>query len=165
MNLIVAVDRNWAIGYKNNLLVRIPADQRYFRNKTINKAVIMGRRTLESMPAGKPLTDRLNVVITSKPDYKVYGAKVVHSVEEALEAVKDYNSEDVYVIGGGSIYSQMLPLCDVAYVTKIDYAYSADTYFPNLDKMEDWVLTEESDEQYYHDLIYTFCKYEKKSKH
>jgi len=117
---------------------------------------------LESFPQGKPLEDRLNVVITSKSDYKVNGAVVVNSIEEALNAVIDYKSEDVYVIGGESIYRQMLPLCDVAYVTKIDYAYIADTYFPNLDKMDDWVLTEESDEQTYHDLIYTFCRYERK---
>ncbi|HPU62921.1 MAG TPA: dihydrofolate reductase [Mobilitalea sp.] len=162
MNLIVAVDKNWAIGYNNKLLVRIPADQRFFRSKTINKAIIMGRKTLESFPQGKPLEDRLNVVITSKSDYKVNGAVVVNSIEEALNAVIDYKSEDVYVIGGESIYRQMLPLCDVAYVTKIDYAYIADTYFPNLDKMDDWVLTEESDEQTYHDLIYTFCRYERK---
>jgi len=162
MNLIVAVDKNWAIGYNNKLLVRIPADQRFFRSKTLHKAVIMGRKTLESFPGGKPLEDRLNVVITTKPDFKADDAVVVNSIEEALRAVKDYKTEDVYVIGGESIYKQMLPLCDVAYVTKIDYAYNADTYFPNLDEADDWILTEESDEQTYHDLIYTFCKYERK---
>ena len=161
MNIIVAVDKNWAIGYRNKLLVQIPGDQRYFRKMTLHKAVIMGRRTLESLPGGKPLKDRLNVVITSKNDYKADGAVVVHSIEEALAAVKEYKSEDVFVIGGESIYRQMLPLCDVAYVTKIDYAYNADTYFPNLDKMDDWVMTEESDEQTYLDLIYTFSKYQR----
>jgi dihydrofolate reductase len=162
MNLIVAVDNNWAIGYKNNLLVRIPADQRFFRTETINKAVIMGRKTLESFTGGKPLKERLNVVITSDPNYKVADALVVGSIEEALEAVKDYKSEDVYVIGGGSIYRQMLELCDTAHVTKIDYSYMADTYFPNLDDMKDWVVTGESDEQTCHDLIYVFYKYERK---
>lgn len=162
MNLIVAVDKNWAIGYKNKLLVRIPADQRFFRIETTHKAVIMGRKTLESFPGGQPLKDRLNVVITSQPDYKVNGAVVVRSVEEALEAVKDYKTEDVYVIGGESIYRQMLPLCDLAHVTKIDYAYQADAYFPNLDEMDDWVLTGISDEQTYMDLVYTFCRYERR---
>ncbi|HHT56471.1 dihydrofolate reductase [Herbinix luporum] len=162
MNLIVAVDKNWAIGYKNKLLVRIPADQRFFRNETINKAVIMGRKTLESFPGGLPLKDRLNVVLTSDPNYKVKDAVVVNSIEKALEAVKEYNTEDVYVIGGESIYRQMLPLCDVAHVTKIDYAYQADAYFPNLDEMEDWVITGESDEQTYYDIAYTFYKYERK---
>lgn len=162
MNIIVAVDKNWAIGYKNRLLVRIPADQRFFRKETLNKAVIMGRKTLESLPEGKPLKDRFNVVITSKPDLKIDGALVVHSIEEALLAVKDYKSEDVYVIGGESIYRQMLPLCDVAYVTKIDYSYCADAYFPNLDRMDEWTLAEESDEQTYLDLIYYFCRYVRK---
>ncbi len=162
MNLIVAVDNKWAIGYQNKLLVRIPADQRFFRDETIHKAVIMGRKTLESFPGGQPLKDRLNVVITSDPDYRVADAVVVHSVEEALEAVQNYRKEDVYVIGGESIYRQMLPFCKVAHVTKIDYEYAADTYFPNLDQMEDWVLAEESDEQTYYDLAYTFCRYERK---
>lgn len=162
MNLIAAVDNNWGIGYDNKLLVRIPADQRFFRDETINKAVIMGRKTLESFPNGVPLKQRLNVVITSDKNYKAYDTVVVHSIEEAMEAVSDYRSEDVYVIGGASIYEQMLSYCDVAHITKIDYVYRADTYFPNLDKNEEWVLTEESEEQTYYDLIYTFCKYEKK---
>ena len=161
MNLIVAVDKNWGIGYQNKLLVRIPADQRFFRQETINKAVIMGRKTLESFPNGIPLKDRLNVVITSDPDYRVDGAVVVNSIDKAIEAVKDYDTKDVYVIGGESIYRQMLDLCDTAHITKIDYAYQADTYFPNLDEMEEWVLTGDSDEQTYHDLIYTFNKYER----
>ena len=162
MNIIVAVDNKWAIGYQNKLLVRIPADQRFFRDETIHKAVIMGRKTLESFPGAQPLKQRLNVVITSDPEYRVADAVVVHSVEEALEAVKDYPKEEVYVIGGESIYRQMLPYCEVAHVTKIDYEYAADTYFPNLDQMEDWVLAEESDEQTYYDLTYVFCRYERK---
>lgn len=162
MNAIVAVDNNWAIGYQNRLLVRIPADQRFFRDETIHKAVIMGRKTLESFPGGQPLKDRLNVVVTSDVNYRVPDAVVVHSIEEALEAVKDYPREDIYVIGGESIYRQLLPHCEVAHVTKIDYSYEADTYFPNLDRMEEWVLTGESDEQTYYDLTYTFCRYERK---
>lgn len=162
MNIIVAVDKNWAIGFQNDLLVRIPADQRFFRLETTNKAVIMGRKTLESFPNGQPLKNRLNVVITSDENYKVKDAVVVHSIDEAMEAVKDYKSEDVYVIGGESIYKQMLPLCDIAHVTKIDYAYQADAYFPNLDENSDWIQTGESEEQTYYDLIYNFVKYEKK---
>ena len=162
MNLIAAVDSNWAIGYKNKLLVQIPEDQRYFRTETINKAVIMGRKTLESFPNGRPLKDRLNVVITSNPDYKVSGAVVVNTIDEAIEAVKDYKKEDIYVIGGEAIYEQMLDLCDTAYITKIEYKYTADTYFPNLDEKTEWQLIETSDEKTYHDLVYTFCKYRKK---
>ena len=126
------------------------------------KAIIMGRKTLESFPNGQPLKNRTNIVITRKKDYKCKDVIVVHSVEEALEAVKDVKSEDIYVIGGGEIYKQMLPYCDLAHVTKIDYAYQADTYFPNLDELEDWEMTGVSEEQTYYDLVYEFCRYERK---
>ncbi len=161
MNLIVAVDSNWAIGYQNKLLVSIPADMRFFRDETMGKAVIMGRKTLETFQGGQPLKNRTNIVITRDPDYKVKDAIVVSGVEAALEAVKGFKSQDVYVIGGESIYRQMLPFCDVAHVTKIDFAYQADTYFPNLDQMEDWRLAQETEEQTYYDLTYTFCRYQR----
>ena len=163
MNIIVAVDRNWGIGYQNKLLVSIPADMRFFRSETTGKVIIMGRKTLESFPQGKPLKDRKNIVITKK-DCKIEGATVVHSLDEAIETVKEYNTEDVYVIGGQSIYEQMLPYCDVAYVTLIDYAYHADTYFPSLDENDDWMIQTESEEQTYYDLEYSFVKYIRKKK-
>lgn len=163
MNLIVAVDKNWGIGNQNELLVRIPADQRFFRETTTGKYVIMGRKTLESFPGGQPLKNRTNIVITKDINYQVKDAIVVHSINEALEQVKDVPTEDVYVIGGASIYEQMLDLCDVAHVTKIDYAYQADTFFPNLDEKKEWSVTGESEEQTYYDLEYVFLCYEKKS--
>ena len=161
MNLIVAVDNNWAIGYKNELLVRIPADQRFFRETTTGKVVIMGRKTLESFPQKQPLKNRTNIVITKDMNYTVKDAIVVHSVEEALEQVKDIPSDQVYVIGGASIYEQMLPYCNVAHVTKIDYAYQADTYFPDLDKNPEWKMVADSEEQTYYDLVYYFNRYER----
>lgn len=161
MNLIAAVDRNWAIGYKNELLVRIPEDQKWFRETTTGKAVIMGRKTLESFPNKSPLKNRLNVVITSDMNYSVPGAVVVHSIDEAVEAVGDYADDDVYVIGGESIYRQMLPLCSTAHITKVDYAYQADAHFPDLDKEDGWKITETSDERTYFDIIYEFVKYER----
>ena len=162
MNLIVAVDSNWGIGKDNKLLVSIPADMKFFRTTTSGKAVIMGRKTLESFPNGLPLKNRVNIVITGNKDYKVKDAIVVHSIEEALKEAGKYPSEDVYVIGGDSIYRQMLPYCSTAHVTKIDFAYQADTFFPNLDEMEEWEVTEESEEQTYFDLEYTFMTYERK---
>ena len=162
MNLIVAVDKNWAIGYQKKLLVSIPADMRFFRDETTNKVVVMGKNTLESFPGGQPLKNRVNIVITHQKDYRVMGALIVNSIEEALEELKKYKTEDVYIIGGESIYRQMLPYCDIAHITKIDYAYQADTYFPNLDEMQDWKLAEETEEQTYYDLTYTFCRYERK---
>lgn len=161
MNLIVAVDINWAIGKDNKLLVSIPADMKFFRETTKGNIVVMGRKTLESFPQGQPLKQRVNIVITNNKDYKVKGAVVVHSVEEAVEECKKYEGE-VFVIGGESIYRAMLPYCDTAYVTRIDHAYEADTYFPNLDEDPEWEMTGDSEEQTYFDLEYFFAKYERK---
>lgn len=162
MNLIAAVDKNWGIGLKNELLVRIPEDQKWFRETTTGKAVIMGRKTLESFPGKKPLRNRLNIVITGDRDYTAEGAVVVHSIDEAVAAAAGYDDDDVYVIGGESIYRQMLPLCSTAHITKIDYAYEADAHFPNLDEREEWRITQTSDERTYFDLIYEYIKYERK---
>lgn len=162
MNLIVAVDKNWAIGKENKLLVSIPADMKFFRETTGGKVVVMGRKTLESFPGGKPLKNRNNIVLTTDTSYCVKDALAVHSVEELLEELKKYDREDIYVIGGESIYRQLLPYCRLAHVTKIDHAYEADTYFPNLDDMDDWEVTGESEEQTYFDLEYTFVRYERK---
>ena len=164
MNIIVAVDKNWAIGFENKLLNSIPEDMKFFRETTTGKVVVMGRKTLESFPNKRPLKNRTNIVITRQKDYQVDGAVVLHSVEEALDYLKQFKSEDIYVIGGASIYEQMLPYCDVAHVTKIDRAYEADAYFPNLDEMEEWQITADSDEQVYFDITYHFLKYEKTGK-
>lgn len=160
MNLIVAVDKNWAIGSQNKLLVSIPADMKFFRETTKNKVVVMGRKTLESFPNGQPLKERINIVLTRDKNYKVNDAIIVHTVEELLKEIKKYNSDDVYVIGGESIYRMLLPYCKMAYVTKIDHAYQADTYFPNLDELSQWKLTGITEEQTYFDLEYVFVRYE-----
>ena len=161
MNIIVAVDKNWAIGKDNKLLVSIPADMKMFRQETTGKVVVMGRKTLESFPNGLPLKNRTNIVLTGNKDYNVKDAIIVHTVEELLEEIKKYPSEEVYCIGGDSVYKQLLPYCDTAHVTKIDFAYEADSYFPNLDEMAEWKVTAESDEQTYFDLEYSFMKYER----
>ena len=161
MNMIVAVDENWAIGNKGELLVRIPNDQKMFRNETINKVVVLGRKTMDTFPQKQPLPKRTNIILTRNPEYTVQDAIVVHSVEELLEELKNYNSEDVYIIGGDSVYQQMLPYCDVAHVTYIEQSYAADSYFPNLDKDPEWALVAESDEQTYFDITYYFRKYER----
>ncbi len=161
MNLIVAVDKNWAIGLGNKLLVSIPADMKFFRQTTTGKVVVMGRKTLESFPGGQPLKNRTNIVITRDPNYKVKDGIVVSNIEEALEELKNYREEDIFVIGGESIYRQMLPYCKTAFVTKIDHSYDADTFFPNLDETEDWRLTGISEEQTYFDLEYVFARYER----
>ena len=162
MNLIAAVDENWAIGKNNQLLVRIPADQKFFREMTTGRVVVMGRKTLESFPNGQPLKNRTNIVLTHNKDYAVKDAVVVHSMDELHEELKKYDSDDVFVIGGEKIYEQLLDECDVAHITKIDFAYDADAYFPNLDQNPDWEITGDSEEQTYFDLEYYFFRYEKK---
>ncbi len=161
MNLIVAVDNNWAIGNKRRLLVSIPNDMKHFREETTGKVVVFGRRTLETFPQAQPLKNRTNIILSANPNFKVKDAIVVRSVEELLEELKNYDDEDVYVIGGDSVYRQLLPYCNVAHVTKIDHEYEADTYFPNLDQDPAWTITAESDEQTYFDLPYQFLKYER----
>ena len=162
MNAIAAVDANWAIGNKNRLLTSIPADMKFFREKTMGHVVVMERKTLESYPNGLPLKNRVNIVLTANRSYKVKDAIIVHTKEELLEELKKYDSNELYVIGGGSIYEMLIPYCDTAYITKIDHAYAADTYFPNLDQMDDWEMTEVSEEQTCFDLEYVFAKYERK---
>lgn len=162
MNLIVAVDENWAIGNKNELLISIPADHKFFRQETTGKVVVLGRKTLETFPQGLPLKNRTNIIMSTNKDYQVKDAVVVHDVEELLEELKKYDTEDVYIVGGESVYRQLLPYCDVAHVTKIDHAYAADAYFPNLDEMPEWQITADSEEQTYFDITYHFLKYERK---
>ena len=160
MHLIVAVDKNWAIGKNNKLMWSIPADMKYFRETTKGNIEIMGRKTLESFPQGQPLKNRVNIVITNNKDYKVKDAVVVHSIEEAIEEAKKYEGTP-YVIGGESVYRQLLPYCDVVHATRIDMEYQADAHIPIIEKDPEWIVTADSDEQTYFDIPYTFVKYER----
>ncbi len=164
MNLIVAVDRNWGIGKNNKLLVSIPSDMKFFRQETMGKVVVMGRKTLESFPNGLPLQKRTNIVLTTDRSYSAKGAIIVHDIPELLEELKKYEDDQIYVIGGGKVYEQLLPYCNLAHVTKIDFAFEADTHFPNLDEMEAWEITGQSEEQTYFDLEFSFVKYERVQK-
>lgn len=163
MNLIVCADRNWAIGNNNKLLVSIPKDMKSFREMTTGKVIILGRKTLATFPGGRPLDSRTNIILSSDKKYKVDGAVVVNSIDELLKEISKYNSDDVYVCGGESVYRQLIPYCDVAHVTRIDHAYDADTYFPNLDDSDEWEIEVESDEEVYFDVTYTFVKYRRTS--
>ncbi len=161
MNLIVAVDENWAIGNKNELLISIPADHKFFRQETTGKVIVLGRKTLETFPQGLPLKNRTNIIMSTNKNYQVKDAVVVHDLDELLSELSKYHDEDVYVVGGESVYRLLLPYCDTAHVTKIDHAYAADAYFPNLDKMPEWRVTADSEEQTYFDITYHFLKYER----
>lgn len=162
MKAILAADKNWGIGYNNHLLVSIPSDMKFFRQTTTGKVVVMGRKTLESFPNGMPLKNRTNIVLTGNQNYQVKDAVVVHSEDELLDELKKYDTDDIYVIGGESVYRMMLPYCDTVYVTKIDRAFQADTFFPDLDEMDEWEMTEESEEQTCFDLEFCFTKYERR---
>ena len=161
MRLIAAVDRAWGIGYKGGLLARIPGDQRMFRQETLGKTVVYGRKTLETFPLAQPLDRRRNVILTRDTGRTVRGAEIVHSIEEALELLKDVPGEEIYVIGGESVYRQFLPYCDTAIITRIDYQYEADAFLPDLEADPEWELVSESDEMTYFDVPYTFCRYER----
>ena len=130
MNVIVAVDSHWGIGNKGELLVRIPNDHKFFREETTGKVVVLGRKTLETFPQGLPLKNRTNIILSSNQDYQVRDAVVVHNLEELMEELKKYRSEDIYIVGGDSVYRQLLPYCDVAHVTRIDHRYEADAFSP-----------------------------------
>lgn len=163
MKMIACVDANFGIGHNNNLLVRIPADMKYFRATTLGKVVVMGRKTLESFPNQAPLADRINIVLTHDQSYKKKDAIIVHSLEELEEKLKEYDTDEVFVIGGESVYRTLCDRCDTAYLTKVDYEYEADAFFPNLDKDDAWEMVAESEEQTYFDVCYAFCTYRKKA--
>lgn len=161
MNMIAAVDNRWAIGWKGQLLVRIPNDQKHFREETMGKVVVYGRRTLQTFPQGMPLQGRTNIILSGQPGYQVKNGTVVRSLEELFERLEAYPPEDVYCIGGESVYRQLLPYCDTAHITRIDHVYEADAHFPDLDHDPEWAITADSDEQTYFDIAYTFPKYER----
>lgn len=159
MKLIAAVDENWGIGLNNQLLVNIPSDKRYFKSLTEHNVVVMGRKTYESLPGKRALENRTNIILTKDTGLQAKGFLVVHSLEELFELLKSYEGKEVYVVGGQNVYEQLAPYCEEAFITKIDYAYHADRYCPNLDKAEEWQMTGISEEETYYDLEYYFCKY------
>ncbi|MCR5215002.1 MAG: dihydrofolate reductase [Eubacterium sp.] len=163
MKLIANVDNNWAIGFKDSLLVNIPADMKRFREITSGHTVVLGRKTLAGFPGGLPLKNRRNIILSKRQDYEVRGAEVVRSTEELFELLRDIDSDDIFVIGGGSVYKLLEPYCDTAYITKVDYSYQADTYFPNLENSENWVMVDESEEQTCFSMIYYFQEYRNKN--
>ncbi|MCH5266724.1 MAG: dihydrofolate reductase [Lachnospiraceae bacterium] len=162
MNLIVCVDSHWGIGKQGKLLVDIPEDKHFFKDKTMGGVVLGGRKTMESLPGNAPLSGRKNILLTHKQEYSFGNAEVVHSVEEALESLKNVPTEQVYIIGGGTVYEAFLPYCECAYLTKVDCICQADTFFPNLDAREDWEVVRKSDTKTYAGMDYWFVTYHKR---
>ena len=162
MNAILCADNNWAIGYRGKLLCHLKEDMIFFRGCTLGKTVVMGRKTLESLPGGRPLKDRRNIVLTRNEDYEApEGVEVVHSLEE-LEQIVDVESPDVFSIGGAEIYAQLFKYYKNVYVTKVYRAFEADRYFRDLDVDDDFRVVEQSKIREENGLRYRFLIYEKK---
>lgn len=138
MNLIVNVTQDWGIGFENRLLVSVSADLKRFRALTMGKTVILGRKTLETFPGGRPLKGRRNLIMSTNQNYAAEGAEVFPSLEALLEEVRKLNPEDVCVIGGASVYEALLPYCATAQLTKTYVNCKADRFFPDLDAMDNW---------------------------
>jgi len=155
MNLIVAVDRNWAIGKDGDQLVYIPEDLKRFKTLTMGHPVILGRKTLATFPGGRPLKGRANLILSRNPDFCPEGAQVYADPKALLEDAP----EDAFVIGGASVYNLLVDACDTAYVTKIDAEFPADTWFPNLDEREDWEVAEEEGPFPFENLTYRYVTY------
>lgn len=159
MEAIVAVFSDWGIGSEGTQQVVLKADRQHFREITAAAAVIVGRKTLEDFPGGRPLKGRHNIVVT-RQHIEIEGAQVVHSTEEALEAAKAHPR--CLVIGGASVYRQFFPHLSRVYVTKIDLAPASDSFFPNLDEDKNWTLTGSGDRLEENGISYCFCEYERK---
>ena len=161
---IVAADRNWGIGKDGDMCHHLPEDMAFFRRTTLGGVLLMGRKTLDSFPGGKPLPKRINIVITHQKDFEREGCLVVHSVEEALSLAQTFAPKPVFVVGGGTIYRQMLPFCTKAYITKIDTTFEApDTFIDNLDALASWRVIEESAPMEQNGLSFRFVTYERGS--
>ncbi|MDA8220731.1 dihydrofolate reductase [Desulfosporosinus sp.] len=159
MKAIAAVDLNWGIGYRGNLLKRIPDDMKFFKQMTLGKVVIMGRETFESLPGQEPLKDRVNIVLSKNEHFKNEKVTLCRSLDELYSELEKYDTDDVFVVGGESVYSQLLASCTEAYVTKIEEKYVADKYFVNLDKNKAWKLVSASNFKNYENIVYKFVKY------
>ena len=155
MNVIVAVDANWAIRKSGDQLVYIPEDLKHFKELTMGHPVILGRRTMATFPGGRPLKGRRNLVLSRDPDFRPEGAEVYPDLAPLLAAAP----EDVFVVGGASVYRALLDRCDTAYVTKIGRAYEADCWFPNLDEDPAWTLAEESEPMEHEGLTFRYTVY------
>lgn len=174
ISAIVCVDKNWGIGCQGDLLTKIPEDMKFFRNKTSGHTVIMGRKTYDSLPV-KPLPNRENIVITRQVYKDEYGRYKDENgvVYTELERVKDvfkfikenlqYSCNEMFVIGGGTIYKELLSCCDTVYVTKVNYAFeNVDTYFSNIDRLQEWEVESVSETKEYNGVNYQFYTYKKK---
>jgi len=162
MNLIVAVSSNWGIGKNGDLLFRISNDLKRFRRMTLGKIVIMGYNTFMSLPGGRPLKERRNIVLSRKEGLTIPDVEVCGSADDSLALLKNVDPGDIFIIGGEAIYNAFIDRCTQAYVTKIDATPIADVYMPNLDEIADWVLESESEGMEDEGLGYRYCIYRRR---
>lgn len=169
MIAIVAVDQNWAIGRDGDMLVHNPVDMKFFRETTKGHVVVMGRKTLESFPGGRPLKNRVNVVLSSRMAPGETSADAgtrlicVPTKEDLFETLKEWPEEEIFLIGGGTLYRDLLPRCEKALVTYMPHAFpGADTWYPNLDEDPEWELEEAGDWQQWEDVTFAFRTYIRK---
>ena len=158
MKAILHADREWGIGKKNGLMFSIPADMKFFRETTTGNVVVMGSNTLKSFPGGKPLKNRVNIVLYPDGD-KREDCTVVNSLDELFSEIKKYDSDRVFVIGGAMMYRTLLPYCTEVLVTKVDAVGGADAYFENLDENPDFTLVYRSEPQETNGYNIRFCTY------
>ena len=163
MNAIVAVDANWAIGYEGDLLFSLPTDMRRFRSLTMGGTMILGRKTLESFPGGKPLKNRINIVLSDKDIPEQEGLVICRSIEALAAEIKKYPPDELFIIGGGMMYRQFCDFCSEAEITKVDADGEATVFFPNLDEKENWVCVKESEPLVTNGYTIRFCTYKNNS--
>ncbi|MBR2675189.1 MAG: dihydrofolate reductase [Mogibacterium sp.] len=163
MNLIVAVDNKWGIGKDGGLLLSLPTDMAFFKERTMGKVVVMGRKTLESLPGGRGLPGRTNYVLTHNKNYEAECCVVVNSDEELWAELKEYDSEDIFIIGGAELYNRYYKLCDRLFVTKIDADLDADTFIRNFDRDSDFEIESESEVISENGYSFRFVTYKRKN--
>lgn len=162
MNLIVAADNKWGIGRDGGLLASIPTDMKYFKDHTTGKVVVMGRKTLESMPGKRGLPKRTNYVLTTNPDYEAERCIVVNSEAELWEELSRYDPDEVFLIGGAALYNKFYRMCDRLYVTKMDADLNADTFIVNFDEDSDYAVVSESEPVSENGITFRFVVYERR---
>ncbi len=162
MKLIAAVDQNWNLGYRGELLFRIPADLKRFRALTTGNVVVMGRKTMLSLPGGRPLVNRDNIVLTRNTALDAQDIRIAHSIDELFELLRlpAFAGKEVFVIGGAEVYSALLPFCESALITHVNATREADCALPDLAALDNWEVTERSDVQFHEDLSFSYVTYQ-----
>ena len=159
MNAIVNVSPNWGIGFENNLLVHIRADMRRFRALTQNNTVVFGRKTLDTFPNGDPLPKRNNIVLTHDSRFQKDGLTVCHSLSELKTAIEVLDPDTVFLCGGEQIYRLLLPYCSKVFLTLTEVYDQADRYFPNLNRMQNWMLSDVGEKQSENGIAFRYMTY------